>query len=135
MLLAQFVGIVHEIKPNFLKRDKKYRLGDDHLHPALIALGYLTPNAKDILRSFNRRKYKIVVAENFDIRLSAAAKASDLSPFVGNLSELLSRASGTEASSAQSAATCDDDIEFRNHRPAKSMPILGRHLSDDEIPF
>lgn len=137
MLLAQFVGIVHEIKPKFLRRNKKYCLGDDHLLPALIALGNLTPNAKDILRSFNRRKYKIVVAENFDIRLSAAARTSDLSPFVGTISELLQSASSTQAPSAEGAATSDDDVEDVSEimAPAAGGPTLGRELSDDEIPF
>jgi hypothetical protein len=91
MLLAQFVGIVHEITPKFLRRDKKYRLGNDHLHPALIALGSLTPNAQDIVKSFQRRKYNITVAELFDIRLSAAARGHTLSPFIGTISELLQR--------------------------------------------
>jgi hypothetical protein len=137
MLLAQFVGIVHEIKPKFLRMNKKYCLGDDHLHPALIALGNLTPNAKDILRSFNRRKYKIVVAENFDIRLSAAARATDLSPFIGTISELLQSASNSQASSVEGAATSDDDVEDVSEimAPAPDGPTLGRELSDDEIPF
>ncbi len=82
MLLAQFVGIVHEVTPNFLKRNKKYQLEDDHLHPALIALGSLTPNAREIVRSFRRRKYKITIAESFDIRLSAITRRQSLSPFI-----------------------------------------------------
>jgi hypothetical protein len=91
MLLAQFAGIVHEVSPKFLKRPKRYRLGDDHLHPALIALGRLTPNAQDIVKSFKRRDYKITVAESFDIRLSAAARGRGLSPFIGSVSDLLDR--------------------------------------------
>lgn len=137
MLLAQFVGIVHEILPKFLKKNKQYCLGDDHLHPALIALGNLTPNAKDILRSFHRRKYKIVVAENFDIRLSAAAKATDRSPFIGTISELLQSASSTQVSAADDTAAGNDDFEEISESmiPAAGGPKLGRELSDDEIPF
>lgn len=137
MLLAQFLGIVHEIKPKFLRKDRKYCLGDDHLHPALIALGNLTPNAKDILRSFNRRKYKIVVAENFDIRLSAASRGSNLSPFFGTISELLKDASSVQASSADSDLTIVDDVDDISETTPSAATglVLGRELSDDEIPF
>lgn len=82
MLLAQFVGIVHEVTPRFLKRPEKYRLSDDHLHPALIALGNLTANAAEIVKSFRRRKYKITIAESFDIRLSAIVHRQRKSPFI-----------------------------------------------------
>jgi len=137
MLLAQFLGIVHEIKPKFLRRDKKYCLGDDHLHPALIALGNLTLNAKDILRSFKRRKYKIVVAENFDIRLSAAARGSNLSPFIENLSELRQNASNARVSSANVNLTTVDHVDDVSETIATTAtePTLGRELSDAEIPF
>lgn len=137
MLLAQFVGIVHEIQPKFLRRNKKYCLADDHLHPALIALGNLTPNATDILRSFNRRKYKIVVAENFDIRLSAAARASGRSPFVGSIAELLQSASSTQSPTADRTATGDENSEDISQitKPVAVEPRLYRELSDDEIPF
>jgi hypothetical protein len=137
MLLAQFVGIVHEIKPKFLRRNKKYCLGDDHLHPALIALGNLTPNAKDILRSFDRRKYKIVVAENFDIRLSAAARGIDLSPFVGTISELLQSATSTQVSAAGGTVTSVDDFKDAPEGIASVAdgPTIGHELSEDEIPF
>lgn len=137
MLLAQFVGIVHEILPKFLKRDKKYCLGDDHLHPALIALGNLTSNATDILRSFNRRKYKIVVAESFDIRLSAAARVTDRSPFVGSISELLQSASRTQPSTADATANCSEGSEdvSRIMKIVPGEPTLERELTDDEIPF
>lgn len=111
MLLAQFLGIVHEITPKFLKRDKKYCLGDDHLHPALIALGNLTPNAQDILRSFKRRKYKIAIAESFDIRLSAAARGRNLSPFVGTISELLQNSAGAQALPDDDNVPITDDVD------------------------
>lgn len=137
MLLAQFVGIVHEIKPKFLRMNKNYCLGDDHLHPALIALGNLTPNATDILRSFNRRKYKIVVAENFDIRLSATVRANDRSPFIGSISELLQSASSARPTTADGHSTGDENSEDFSQvmKPAAVETTLGRELSDDEIPF
>jgi hypothetical protein len=137
MLLAQFLGIVHEVTPKFLRRDKKYRLGNDHLHPALIALGSLTPNARDILRSFKRRKYKITIAEFFDIRLSAAARGRDLSPFVGTISELLQSSSAAQALSENGNCAITDDVDELSGIVATTVtaPLLKREISDDEIPF
>ncbi len=137
MLLAQFVGIVHEVKPRFLKRNDIYRLENDHLHPALIALGNLTPNAQDILRSFKRRKYKIAIAELFDIRLSAAARRNDLSPFVGAVSELLQRSEKAPAPPNDGRIVITNRVDQPSGivAVAATEPLLGRELSDDEIPF
>lgn len=136
MLLAQFVGIVHEVTPKFLKRDKRHRLGDDHLHPALIALGSLTPNAGDILRSFKLRKYKITIAELFDIRLSAAARGRNLSPFVGTISELLQRSAGAPAPTDEGNSEITDDVdELPVVVAAATRPTITRTISEDEIPF
>jgi hypothetical protein len=137
MLLAQFVGIVHEVTPKFLRRDEKYELGNDHLHPALIALGSLTPNARDILRSFKRRKYKITIAELFDIRLSAAARGRNLSPFVGTISELLQKPAEIQALPNGGDFAITDDVNELSGvvAAAATGPILNRLISEDEIPF
>jgi hypothetical protein len=137
MLLAQFLGIVHEVTPKFLRRDKKYRLGNDHLHPALIALGSLTPNARDILRSFKRRRYKITIAELFDIRLSAAARGRNLSPFVGTISELLQGSAAAQPTLDDGSFAVTDDVDERSGivTTAAAAPLLEREISDAEIPF
>jgi len=137
MLLAQFLGIVHEVTPKFLKRDQKYRLGNDHLHPALIALGSLTPNARDILRSFKRRRYKIIIAELFDIRLSAAVRGRNLSPFVGTISELLQGPPSAQAPPGDGSFSVTDDVDELSGivTTAATGPLLDREISDAEIPF
>jgi hypothetical protein len=136
MLLAQFVGIVHEVTPKFLKRDKRYRLENDHLHPALIALGSLTPNAGDILRSFKLRRYKITIAELFDIRLSAAARGRNLSPFIGTISELLQGSARAPApTDGRNLEIADDVDELPAVPAATTRPALSRPISEDEIPF
>lgn len=137
MLLAQFIGIVHEVTPKFLKRHKKYRLENDHLHPALIALGSLTPNARDILRSFKRRKYKITIAEQFDMRLSAAAKGRSLSPFVGTISELFQNSAAVQASPDGDNFAVPDDFDELSEivATAATGPTLDGEISDAEIPF
>ena len=137
MLLAQFVGIVHEVTPKFLKRDKKYCLENDHLHPALIALGSLTPNARSILRSFKRRKYKITIAELFDIRLSAAARGRNLSPFVGTISKLLQASAEAPVSPDDGNCELVDDVNEVSGivTAAPPRPLLNVEISDAEIPF
>lgn len=137
MLLAQFVGIVHEVAPNFLKRDKKYQLRDGHLHPSLVALGRLGTNAQDILRSFKRRKYKISIAEHFDIRLSAAARGGNLSPFEGTTSELLQKSADARSLSDDGVLAIDDDSDELAGivTTATMKAALDREIPDDEIPF
>jgi len=137
MLLAQFVGIVHEVAPKFLKRDRKYELGDGHLHPSLVALGRLGTNTQDILKSFKRRKYKISIAEHFDIRLSAAARGGNLSPFAGTISELLQRSAEAKSLRDDSGLAIDDDTdELSGIVTTTAMEAaLNREISDDEIPF
>jgi hypothetical protein len=103
----------------------------------LIALGSLTPNARDILRSFKRRKYKITIAELFDIRLSAAARGGNLSPFVGTISELLKGSAAAQASSDNGNCAITDDVDELSGivTTEATAPLLEREISDAEIPF
>lgn len=71
MLLAQFVGIVHEISPNSLKAKKWTASAKDHFAPSLISLGYLQGTSASILAGFVKRKYNICVIHNFDVHLSS----------------------------------------------------------------
>jgi hypothetical protein len=81
MLLAQFVGIVHEIKPDFLadpapERFDRYR----HLPPVLMALGHFSGNSAAIVRAYERRSIRLCIAENFDMRIAAHRKQTCASP-------------------------------------------------------
>lgn len=75
MLLAQFVGIVHEIKPMFLRRGST-----QHLEPTLITLGHLTANAREIVNSYACRHFRIRIADSYDVRL-ARVRSGAPSPF------------------------------------------------------
>jgi len=75
MLLAQFVGIVHEIKPDFLKPGFTV-----HLSPALITIGHLTGNSQRIVDAYPARGFRILIAHNYDIRL-ARVRGGAMSPF------------------------------------------------------
>jgi hypothetical protein len=80
MLMAQFIGIVHEIKPAVMKR--KLAWNDLHFYPALVSVGHLHGISRGIREGFRRRKFRVNVIPAFDIevsRLAGNAKAD--SPF------------------------------------------------------
>jgi len=82
MLLAQFVGIVHEICPEYLSATKK-TIHRDHFSPALISLGYLKGTSEKIVKGFRKRKYHISIISNFDFHLSSLRKGEmEKSPFL-----------------------------------------------------
>lgn len=111
MLLAHFIGIVHEVTPQYMKAFRRISVPDDHLPPTLITLGALTANGKVIKESFERRKYKVCIAESFDFRLSYARRALTMSPFVAldKLSEAVRTVE--EATEAQNSTLHDFTLE------------------------
>lgn len=83
MLLAQFVGIVHEIKPCFITgRTPRGFVKADHLFPALAALGNFSGNSSKIVEAYKTRKIRLTIAENFDIRLAYVRGNHESSPFI-----------------------------------------------------
>ncbi len=81
MLLAQFVGIVHEIKPRFLQAPPRRKYGrNDHLPPTLIVLSHFSGNSGEIIRSYPGRGFQINIAENFDVRVAWARNKEARSP-------------------------------------------------------
>ncbi|WP_054312003.1 hypothetical protein [Mesorhizobium sp. 1M-11] len=83
MLLAQFIGIVHEITPSKLKKLKPGTPTDEHFNPSLITLGYLTKTSSKALKGFAKRKFRVCVVHNFDIYLSQMRQGkAEKSPFI-----------------------------------------------------
>lgn len=83
MLLAQFVGIVHEIRPEFLSSPLPDGFGVAGIPPpTLAALGALSGNSDVILKGFLLRGFSFWICPTFDIKLSACADWPDRSPFV-----------------------------------------------------
>ncbi|MFO7906924.1 MAG: hypothetical protein R6U98_29985 [Pirellulaceae bacterium] len=83
MLLAQFIGIVHEIKPCFIHgRNPRGFVSEEHLFPVLASLGNFSGNSAKIIEGYKNRKIRVVVAENFDIRLARVRGGAQSSPFV-----------------------------------------------------
>lgn len=68
MLLAQFLGIVHEIRPEFLKSGGK--ANGSNLPPVLIALSHFSGNAAAIVKAYPARGINVTIAENYDVRLA-----------------------------------------------------------------
>jgi len=80
MLLAQFLGIVHEIRPEFLT--SRGTLDPAHLPPILVALGHFSGNSSSIVRSYVTRGIFLTIAENYDVRLARVRGGATSSPFV-----------------------------------------------------
>lgn len=86
MLLAQFVGIVLEIKPTFVgRRRPRFHVAQDHLDPALVALGSFSANADRIVDCYPARNYRINVVARFD----AEAARGDLNDVARDLAPAL----------------------------------------------
>lgn len=77
MLLAQFVGIVHEIKPVFLRgrRPRRFVAGA-HFDPALVTVGPVARTAGAIRDGFAARGFRIQIVTNFDNRISWLSRHS-----------------------------------------------------------
>lgn len=85
MLIAQFIGIVHEIKPAFLRAPYPAGFGKmTQLPPALIALGHFSGNSAAIVKAFPSRSILVCIAENFDLRLAAQRSGKAKSPLYWN---------------------------------------------------
>jgi hypothetical protein len=80
MLLAQFIGIVHEIMPSFLKRKKKGPAENPLLPPTLVVLGHYSGNSTKIVSAYQKRGINVMIAENYDYRLMRA-RTEGISPF------------------------------------------------------
>lgn len=82
MLLAQFLGIVHELRPEFLRQPTPLGFGrSDVIPPALAALGGYSSNSSEIVTGFGSRGYSFLVASLFDFRLAHCRKSPNESPF------------------------------------------------------
>lgn len=82
MLLAQFLGIVHEIKPQFIGGAIPGQfLKEDHLLPALASLGHFSGNSSKIVDAYKARGIHVVIAQNFDVRLASLRGGKISSPF------------------------------------------------------
>jgi hypothetical protein len=82
MLLAHFVGIVHEILPRFLggRRRRGFNAAS-HFEPLLLTLGAFSGTSSDVMKSFKDRSYAIRVIPAFDVRLGRLRAGGLASPF------------------------------------------------------
>jgi hypothetical protein len=82
MLLAHFVGIVHELLPHFLggRRPRGFKAGG-HFDPLLLTLGSFSGTSRDVMESFRERSFSLSVIPAFDVRLGRLRAGDDVSPF------------------------------------------------------
>jgi hypothetical protein len=67
MLVAHFLGIVHEVKPWAMNGKTPNRfLKDSHFDPTLVSRGFPKANVCNILKSLSKRKIKVRVIHNFE---------------------------------------------------------------------
>ena len=84
MLLAQFIGIVHEIKPRFIGGRLPNGFQKNlHLPPSLISLGNFSGNSRNIVDAFSSRKINIGIYENYDVRIANLRGKRSQTPFYG----------------------------------------------------
>lgn len=90
MLLAQFIGIVHEIKPSFIGgRLPNGFKKQSHLAPSLISLGTFSGNSRKIVDALSGRKINITIFENFDVRIANLRAGHVDTPFYkGDIDEV-----------------------------------------------
>ena len=90
MLIAQFLGIVHELKPSFLHEHKDtipdIFYNQRHLPPSLITSGNMLSGAVRVLKSFEDRNIEIMVIENLSGRV--------FSEIISQLSRIIEKNSG-----------------------------------------
>lgn len=81
MLIAQFVGIVHELLPSFLEKEppEDFTLLD-HFYPSLVSLGYLHGTCWNIVKGFPARNIHIGIVAQFDRALSRLGNEGNVSP-------------------------------------------------------
>jgi hypothetical protein len=104
MLLAQFVGIVHEIRPEFLRPPTPVGYGrTSQLPPALISLGRFSGNSKLIVDAFKGRGITVCIAENFDVRLAVHRKNGTQSPLYWDQPKDVDGLLGSAVKDAESA--------------------------------
>lgn len=72
MLLAQFVGIVHEIKRDFLghPRNEEFE-SQGHFNPSLISVGRFSGTSQNIVEGFRARNFRLNIIAEFDHKLAA----------------------------------------------------------------
>jgi hypothetical protein len=82
MLLAQFLGIVHEIRPEFLAGPAAPPFGwKGVVPPTMVALGGFSANADAIVRGFRVRGYSFLIVPQYDFQLSRCRTNPGESPF------------------------------------------------------
>ena len=83
MLLAQFIGIVHELSPDCLNGPNRNEFQEGgHFPPALVTTGNFTRGCAQIRAGFAERGFRVAVVRNLDVALACLNEPYAESPFV-----------------------------------------------------
>jgi hypothetical protein len=82
MLLAQFLGIVHEIKPSFIRNSRRPPgfVQHGHFPPTLVTTGPWAKSCERIYAAYPARGFRVVVVPNLDVVLSTLRSGRQRSP-------------------------------------------------------
>jgi hypothetical protein len=81
MLIAQFIGIVHELRPEFLRDQRPTGFVEaGHFDPALVSLGYLHGTCWNIVKGFEKRGIRIGIVAQFDTKIANLNRGGTRSP-------------------------------------------------------
>lgn len=81
MLIAQFIGIVHELRPAFLNEPPTDEfIESGHFYPSLVSLGYLHGTCRNIVRGFPARQIHIGIVAQFDQAISRLGSGQSGTP-------------------------------------------------------
>lgn len=139
MLIAQFIGIVHELKPAFLagKRPRNF-VARGHFDPALVSLGYLHGTCRNIVGGLEARRCRVGVVAQFDAAISNLARGNEDSPFKsldrprhranpeGNGSSRNATPAGGRRSSPAGPSQVRSGGRSRDRTRGQANPALGR---------
>jgi len=76
MLLAHFVGIVHEITPQFLQHSLPQGFASEgHFDPALVVLGRFKENSEKIAKGFFNRGFHVRIVPRFDAEVAGLSQS------------------------------------------------------------
>ncbi len=120
MLMAQFYGIVHEIKPEFVDCSNANAPPEVHFYPSLVSVGYLYRISGLILEGFRKRGFRVNVIPTFDEKISQVlSDPKTQSPFLPQLVEAVAPISASAR--VQETQPYRED-STSNNSPAPTIP-------------
>lgn len=127
-LVAGFVGLVHEMQPERMKR-RKFRLHADHECPFLFISGYLLRTARGILETIERRKLDMAIYH------MEKPLPGELKRRIGKAAALPPPAKKAKATPRKAAKKGSKKAASTTRTKAASTITIARSSGDKDVPF